>query len=64
MGAELRLSSQELGLYAADGLDVAATNLTIRARPAAHSFASRSVRRALLTPRVNPGSRYRCGKSD
>ena len=34
VGAELRLSSQELGLYAADGLDVAATNLTIRARPA------------------------------
>ena len=26
-------------------------------------FAPWSVRRALLTPQVNPGSRYRCGKS-
>ena len=25
-------------------------------------FASRSVRRALLTPQVNPGSLYRCGQ--
>ena len=31
------------------------------ARPAAKP-ASRSVRRALLMPQVNPGSRYRCGK--
>ena len=31
------------------------------ARPA--FFASRSVRRALLTPQVNPESRYRCCKS-
>ena len=31
------------------------------ARPQAKS-ASRSSRRALLTPRVNPGSLYRCGK--
>ena len=28
------------------------------------SFASRYVRRALLTPQVNPGSVYRCGKRD
>ena len=27
-------------------------------------FASRSMRRALLTPQLDPGSRYRCGKSD
>ena len=33
------------------------------ARPAAN-FASRSLRRALLMPQVNPGSRYRCGRSD
>ena len=26
-------------------------------------FASRSVRRALLTPQVNPGSLYSCGES-
>ena len=26
--------------------------------------APRSVRRPLLTPQVNPGSLYRCGKSD
>ena len=31
------------------------------ARPAL--FASRSVRRALLTPQVNPGSLYRCRRS-
>ena len=31
------------------------------ARPA--PFASRSVRRALLTPQANPGSLYRCGRS-
>ena len=31
------------------------------ARPA--PFASRSARRALLMPQVNPGSLYRCGKS-
>ena len=30
---------------------------TARAAP----FASRAVRRALLTPQVNPGSPYRCG---
>ena len=28
------------------------------------SFASRPLRRALLTPQANPGSRYRCDKSD
>ena len=33
---------------------------TAAARPA--PFASRSVRRALLTPRVNPGSLCRCGR--
>ena len=27
------------------------------------AFASRSVRRALLTPQVMPGSRYRCAES-
>ena len=27
-------------------------------------FSSRFVRRALLTPQVNPGSLYRCGKRD
>ena len=32
------------------------------ARPA--SFASRCVQSALLTPRVTPGSLYRCGKSN
>ena len=32
-----------------------------KARPAL--LASRSVRRALLTPQVNPGSRYRCDRS-
>ena len=31
-----------------------------KARPA--PFASRSLRRALLMPQVNPGSLYRCGK--
>ena len=36
----------------------------LNARPApSPSFASRSVRRALLVPQANPGSRYRCGKS-
>ena len=30
-------------------------------RPSRAKSASRSVRRALLTPQVNPGSRYRCG---
>ena len=33
------------------------------ARPAKASFASRSVRRALLTQHAGPGSPYRCGKS-
>ena len=33
----------------------------LTARPAL--FASRSVRRALLTPQVNPRSRYRCSRS-
>ena len=34
-----------------------------KARPAqTPSFASRSVRRALLMPQVHPGSLYRCGK--
>ena len=32
------------------------------ARPAQNPVASRSVRRALLTPRINPGSLYRCGR--
>ena len=32
------------------------------ARPAA--FASRSLRRALFTPQANPGSLYRCGRSN
>ena len=35
--------------------------LDLPARPA--PFASRSVRRALLTPQVHPGSHYRCGRS-
>ena len=36
------------------------------ARPAqnASSLAPRSVRRPRLTLQVNPGSRYRCGRSD
>ena len=38
----------------------AATRL---ARPAKVPFASRCVRRALLIPKANPGSVYRCGKS-
>ena len=33
------------------------------ARPAYRETASGSSPRALLTPRVNPGSRYRCGRS-
>ena len=33
------------------------------ARPAAPKHASWSVQRALLTPQVNRGSRYRCGQS-
>ena len=33
-----------------------------QARPACNPFASRSVWRALLTPQVNPGSLYHCGK--
>ena len=36
--------------------------IDLLARPA--PFASRSVRRARLTPQVNPGSRYRCCKRD
>ena len=32
------------------------------ARPERNLFASRSVRRALLTPQANPGSLYRCGE--
>ena len=37
---------------------------TAVARPAQRpSFASRSVRRALLLPQVHPGSLYRCGRS-
>ena len=31
--------------------------------PSSRILASCSVRRALLTPQVNPGSRYRCGTS-
>ena len=42
--------------------DITSENKDLMARPA--PFASRSVRRALLTPQVNPGSRYRCGKSN
>ena len=38
-------------------MDWTATNGTSRAK-----VASRSLRRALLTPQVNPGSRYRCGE--
>ena len=34
-----------------------------RRPPYALPFASRSVRRALLTPQVNPGSLYSCGES-
>ena len=34
-----------------------------RGGPSRARSASRSVRRALLTPQANPGSRYRCGKS-
>ena len=38
---------------------------TVMARPAPNQTlsASRSAQRALSTPRVNPGSRYRCGES-
>ena len=36
--------------------------LAMPARPAL--FAPRSLRRALLTPQANPGSLYRCGRSD
>ena len=31
--------------------------------PSSRNPASRSVRRALLTPQVKPGSRYRCSRS-
>ena len=41
--------------------DGANHTVSVWARPA--PFASRSVRRALLTPQVNPGSLYRCGRS-
>ena len=36
----------------------------IKGRPVMPKPASHSSRRALLMPQVNPGSRYRCGKSN
>ena len=51
--SEMRAAAADEG--GAGGVDEA------RALP---SFAPRSVRRALLTLQVSPGSRYRCGKSD
>ena len=45
-----------------DSLGQAALGYT-KARPARNPLASRSVRRTLLTPQVNPGSLYRCGRS-
>ena len=36
---------------------------TKHARASSNPFAPRSVRRALLTPQINPGSLYRCGRS-
>ena len=46
----------------ADGKDYDLGGWTQPVQPKA-LFASRSVRRALLMLQVNPGSRYRCGKS-
>ena len=37
--------------------------MTEMPRPVRANSAPRSLRRALLTPQVNPGSRYRCGRS-
>ena len=71
-GAQLRSACAKLGAEArADSIseeDEAGWaiwhSVNLKGPSGAHNlFASRSVRRALLTPRLNPGSLYRCGKS-
>ena len=57
----LRAADGHAAPYAVPSLALEVSN---EARPAQTPFASRSVRRPLLMPQVNPGSLYRCGKRD
>ena len=56
-----RIMGMDLGAHYMEIAFVGRITLLAMARPA--PFASCSVRRALLTPQVNPGFLYRCGRS-
>ena len=60
-GEAFRWNATKMGLTSDPEHHNLAMNEPGKRRPA--PFASRSVRRALLTPQANPGSLYRCGRS-